>query len=251
MGQPRASAPGRSMQASPRTTHNDLTWTILALGLLVAWDASGLDLLLAQPWANSQGFPLRDNWWLANVLHEGARRAAWLPALWLLAGIWKPTGVLRRLSRSQRVQWAGTTLLSLAAIALLKYVSHTSCPWDLVEFGGHASWVSHWAWGVRDGGPGRCFPAGHASAAFAFVSGYFALRAVSPAQARAWLIGALLAGLVLGGAQQLRGAHFMSHTLWTGWVCWTIAWLVDTAARTLRRRADTPRVVDAPLKSAN
>jgi membrane-associated PAP2 superfamily phosphatase len=240
------------MQATFRTTQNDLIWTILALGLLVAWDASGLDLLLARPWAGSQGFPLRDNWLLSSVLHEDARRAAWLPALWLLAGIWKPTGVLRRLSRSQRVQWAGTTLLALAAISLLKYVSYTSCPWDLAEFGGHASWVSHWAWGMRDGGPGRCFPAGHASAAFAFVSGYFALRGVSPAQARAWLIGALLAGLVLGGAQQLRGAHFMSHTLWTGWLCWTIAWLVDTTARTFRRGADAARVVDAaPLKSAN
>jgi membrane-associated PAP2 superfamily phosphatase len=152
----------------------------------------------------------------------------------LIVGIWKPTGVLHRLSRSQRVQWAGTTLLALAVISVFKHFSHTSCPWDMAEFGGRAIWVSHWAIGVADGGPGRCFPAGHASAAFAFISGYFVLRGVSPAQARAWLIGSLALGFVLGAAQQLRGAHFMSHTFWTGWLCWTIAWLVDLGVRARR-----------------
>jgi len=33
--------------------------------------------------------------------------------------------------------------------------------------------------------------------------------------------------MVLGIGQQLRGAHFMSHTLWTGWLCWMTAWLSD------------------------
>lgn len=224
------------MQLS-RSTYNQLLWTIAALGLLLAFDGSGLDLAVARPWANAEGFPLRDNWFLSVILHEGARRAAWIPALWLIIGVWRPTGVQHRLSQPQRVQWAGTTLLALAAISLLKLVSHSSCPWDLAEFGGHASWVSHWAFGTLDGGPGRCFPAGHASAAFAFVSGYFALRDVSHAQARAWLIGAVVMGLMLGAAQQLRGAHFMSHTLWTGWLCWVIAWLVDAGVRSLRNEA--------------
>jgi hypothetical protein len=28
----------------------------------------------------------------------------------------------------------------------------------------------------------------------------------------------------------VRGAHFMSHTLWTAWLCWTTAFIVDVAA---------------------
>ena len=36
--------------------------------------------------------------------------------------------------------------------------------------------VSHWAWGVFDGGAGHCFPSGHAAGAFCFLSGYFLLR---------------------------------------------------------------------------
>jgi membrane-associated PAP2 superfamily phosphatase len=34
---------------------------------------------------------------------------------------------------------------------------------------------------------------------------------------------------VLGLAQQWRGAHFMSHTLWSAAVCWMIAWLVHAS----------------------
>jgi len=33
----------------------------------------------------------------------------------------------------------------------------------------------------------------------------------------------------MGLAQQVRGAHYMSHTLWTAWLCWSSAALVDRA----------------------
>ena len=38
----------------------------------------------------------------------------------------------------------------------------------------------------------------------------------------------------MGLAQQMRGAHFMSHTLWTGWLCWTAGWLFDLAVTRLQ-----------------
>jgi membrane-associated PAP2 superfamily phosphatase len=41
------------------------------------------------------------------------------------------------------------------------------------------------------------------------------------------LLAALGTGGLLGISQQLRGAHFMSHTLWTAWICWTTAWVLD------------------------
>jgi membrane-associated PAP2 superfamily phosphatase len=80
---------------------------------------------------------------------------------------------------------------------------------------------------MADGGGGRCFPAGHASTGFAFLGGYFAFRHDVPKTARIWLIAALATGFVLGACQQLRGAHFMSHTLWTGWLSWMVALVSD------------------------
>jgi membrane-associated PAP2 superfamily phosphatase len=45
--------------------------------------------------------------------------------------------------------------------------------------------------------------------------------------ARLWLACAVAAGLLLGLVQQWRGAHFMSHTVWSAAVCWAVAALVD------------------------
>jgi membrane-associated PAP2 superfamily phosphatase len=206
-----------------------LAWTLLALALLVAWDSSSLDLALAHRFGNESGFALRDQWWLNAVLHTTAKWAAWALEAALVASIWWPIGPLRRLAMPQRAQLALTTLVCLLAISGLKSFSLTSCPWELADFGGTAHYVSHWSWGVGDGGHGRCFPAGHASTGFAFVGGYFAWRQTSASTARLWLAGALVFGLVLGAGQQMRGAHFMSHTLWTAWLCWTTAWLADRA----------------------
>jgi membrane-associated PAP2 superfamily phosphatase len=206
-------------------------WTLASLALLLAWDAAGLDVPLARLVGGAHGFPLRDHWAVTTLLHHGARDLAWLAAAWLLAGVWWPTGVLRRLARAGRVQWLVTVLVSVVLVNLLKYASQTSCPWDLAEFGGVARHISHWAWGQVDGGPGRCFPAGHASAGFAFMGGYFVLRRAAPRAAVLLLVIALAAGLTLGVAQQLRGAHFMSHTLWTAWLCWVVAIAIDATFR--------------------
>jgi membrane-associated PAP2 superfamily phosphatase len=214
------------MQRHP--TLQGAAWAALALSALLLWDASGLDLALARAFGGAQGFPLRDDVFLRRVLHDGAKVLAWLLAVWLCLGLAWPLGPLRQLPFSRRLQLVMSALLAWAIVALLKASSHTSCPWSLLDFGGVARYVSHWqgSW-QEDGGGGRCFPAGHATTGFAFVGGYFALRGHWPRLARRWLYTALGAGLVLGLAQQLRGAHFMSHTLWTAWICWMAAWVSD------------------------
>ncbi len=203
-------------------------WVALGLLALLWWDWTGLDMWSAHAFGDAQGFPARHNALLELVLHDGAKLLAWLVALLLCLGVGWPFGPLRGLPLARRLQLVVTALLAWASVALIKSHSHTSCPWDLQAFGGVARHVSHWSgWLQTDGGGGRCFPAGHATSGFAFVGGYFALRPQRPALARAWLWAALGAGLVLGIVQQMRGAHFMSHTLWTAWICWTVAWITD------------------------
>ena len=214
---------------------------MLALALLMTWDALGGDLPLARLAGTPMGFPWRDNPFLVHVMHEGAKNLSWLLLVGLFAAIRWPVGVLRRLPTAARVQLALSVLASVLAVSLLKHASDTSCPWDVKEFGGVAQYVSHWAWGARDGGPGGCFPAGHASAAFAFLGGYFVLRHVAPRAAVVWLCVSGAAGLVLGLSQQLRGAHYMSHTLWTAWVCWTVGFVIELAVTRRRKRLPIER----------
>ncbi len=233
------------MHPTPRPrsllSSSDLRWTAGSLLFLLAWDASGLDLVLAHWFGTAQGFALRDHWFFSTVLHEGARRLSWLLVVGLSLAVWWPVGVLRQLDRWQRLQLVVSILVGLALVVTIKRISSTSCPWDLAEFGGLARYVSHWRFGLADGGGAHCFPAGHASAGFAFVGGYFVLRDRAPRAARIWLAAALTAGLVLGVSQQMRGAHFMSHTLWTGWLCWTVAWACHSLVTTWRLRSGDKR----------
>lgn len=201
---------------------------LLSFALLVAWDHSGGDLWMARWFGSAVGFVFVDHWFWRGTLHDDIRWLPWLIELALLTAVVWPFGSTRQLAMARRVQLALTTLISLLVVSSFKLNSLTSCPWDLQEFGGTLTYVSHWSWGTHDGGSGGCFPAGHASAGFAFIGGFFAFRHTQSQTACRWLAGAMAAGLVLGLAQQVRGAHYMSHTLWTAWLCWFAAALVDS-----------------------
>ncbi len=237
------SAPrGASGTRAPRGPAGDFAWLLAGFLALALWDASGLDLPISRWFGGAAGFPWRDHWLFAGVLHANAKWFAVVVCAALLVNVWRPLPFARATSRSVRVWWLAATLGSLALIPALKHISSTSCPWSLAEFGGTARYVSHWAFGQVDGGPGRCFPAGHASAAFCFLAGYFALRDSAPIAARRWLLATIAAGAFLGVVQVVRGAHFVSHALWTGWWCWALTIVTYHAFR----RATRPHVPNAP-----
>lgn len=229
----------------PLTPSRFLAWTAAALLPVLAWDATALDVPLAHWFGSAQGFALTHDWWLQAVLHTGARQVAWALVLALVVMIWKPLGPLRALPRADRVGLVAGIVLAALVVQLLKRASLTSCPWDLQAFGGTAHYVSHWRWGLADGGGGHCFPAGHASTAFAFLAAFFWLRPWAPRAARTGLVLTLLAGLLFGTVQMARGAHFFSHVLWAGWFCWLAGGLLWCAVQAWRAQRGAPGAVAA------
>ncbi|MDP4922987.1 MAG: phosphatase PAP2 family protein [Limnohabitans sp.] len=204
-------------------------WLWLAcLGLTLAWDASGADIRVMAWLGDAQGFALRDHWWLSSLGHDGAKRLAVVIYLGLVWMAFRPMGFWRQMPRLQRIEIVVGITLSLMVVTAVKRVSLTSCPWELQAFGGIATYVSHWAWGVSDGGSGHCFPGGHASSAFAFLALSLPwLASTQPHERRTGqklLATILLMGLVLGAIQTLRGAHFPSHTAWTALICAATTW---------------------------
>jgi membrane-associated PAP2 superfamily phosphatase len=207
------------MRDSPRWPPRDLAITLGLLALLLGWEASGLDLVVAHWYGNEAGFALRHAWWTRDLLHDGGR---WLSGAALAACVvlaWRGD----RAGRAQRIAWFGVVLACLVAVPALKRLSGTSCPWDLDAFGGGTPYVPHWLLTLPDGGPGHCFPSGHAVAAFAYLPLYFQWRGRRPALARGMLAAVLGCGALFGWAQLARGAHFPSHTLWSAWLCWSFA----------------------------
>jgi membrane-associated PAP2 superfamily phosphatase len=203
---------------------------LAGLALVLLWDLSGLDLVVGRWFGDARGFALREHPVLSAVLHDGLRRLGLaVLAVWAVRLVW------RRHAPGVRHEalWFGVVLVTAITIPLIKRWSDTSCPWDLAEFGGAWPYVPHLDFGRGDGGPGGCFPSGHAVSAFGFVGAWFAWRNRDPRLARILLGLVLVAGVLAGGTQVVRGAHHVSHVLWTAWICLAIAW---TADRLVQRR---------------
>jgi membrane-associated PAP2 superfamily phosphatase len=212
------------LTVTPARPRHDLVLTLGALAALLLWDASGLDLVVSHWFGDLNGFVWREAWWARDLLHNGGRSLAAVVLVAGLAHVWWPRAAGPSTPRrAERLRWTVVVLVSLILVPALKRLSDTSCPWDLAEFGGVAATVSHWRFGVGDGGPGHCFPSGHAVAAFQFFGLYFLWREHRPGLARAWLLVIAITGVLFGFAQLVRGAHFVSHTLWSAWLCWVIA----------------------------
>lgn len=210
----------------------DIAVCLAALALMVGWEASGAVLAVASLYGGSTGFAWRGVWWAREVLHSGGRLLSGVALVaFVLHAAWPASNGP---TRAQRLYWLGITVGCLLLVPAIKRFSRTTCPWDLAPFGGTASYVPHWAISLYDGGPGHCFPSGHAVAAIAFFGLYFLWREHSAAGARAALWAVLGSGALFGWTQIARGAHFPSHVMWSAWLCWAGC---TVAAWHARRRA--------------
>jgi membrane-associated PAP2 superfamily phosphatase len=105
---------------------------------------------------------------------------------------------------------------TVGLVGFLGMITNVDCPWDLQSFGGRFSYVHLFA--ARPAGlrQAYCFRAAHASSGYALMALYFA------ACERSRMALGLGVGVVFGGVQQARGAHFASHDLWSAFLLWVI-----------------------------
>ena len=171
-------------------------------------------------------FPLANDWLLKTVLHDEARMLSAVTALALL-GVAVTTWFTRKprtlhAYREPLMYVAMATVVGAAIVGLAKHFSSHACPWDLAMFGGSAPYhpllAAHAALPNVDG----CFPAAHPLAGYAWLAVGFALYPLARRRAwQAWAL-ALTLGTLLGAVQIARGAHFLSHVLWSAWVVWAV-----------------------------
>jgi membrane-associated PAP2 superfamily phosphatase len=217
-----------------------LTWTT-GLTMVCLWDFTGWDRTVMQLWGDADGFPLEHHPLLETWLHGRLRTLGWLlyVSCWLWA-IWPHDS--RMADRTDRMALMGVVTLNLVLINVLKFFSTTSCPWSVSDWGGVAQYLSHWQWGVPDGGPGHCFPSGHAATAWSFAPLVLAawwplLQDRSVAQARLITVVFFTGAVLTGVAQTLRGAHYPSHWAWTAVICCGVALLYWTLRQGMNRAA--------------
>jgi membrane-associated PAP2 superfamily phosphatase len=199
---------------------------LVGIVLLLALERTAVDFTFST-WffdAAAGAFPLRYDATLEIIGHQLARHlvvmiASCVLALYALSFVLPQLGPWRRLLLFLSL---GLTVAPLAVV-LLKALSARHCPWSLREFGGYADHLSLFEFAAPGSEPGRCFPGGHASGGFCLLAFYFAGHSLgNRALQYTGLWGGLAAGLGLGLVRIAQGAHFLSHILWSGMVCWLV-----------------------------
>lgn len=219
-----------------------LLLALSALGLLWLFHATRLDLVLAAPYydAVNHTFPWRYAWVTKYFIHHRIKEALIVVglAIWALALYARRRRVPRFMVGRQRRWWtlAWSFVLVPTVIAVLRHFSSMHCPWDVLDFGGYAPYFD-----LLDSAPagvraGRCFPSGFTATGAWLLA--FGLLWYPEHRLRSVLAGmlALAVAFGLGWAQQMRGAHFLSHTLWSLWVGWAVILAIHAGCGAWRER---------------
>lgn len=189
-----------------------------------------IDWHLANFWYQSEGghWALRNDWLTQTVLHDGGHDLAvglYIIVLMLYLSSFKLP--ILKYYKSGLAYLALSLPTATLTVSLFKRLTSVDCPWSVTDFGGQYPYQT-WFETLRSPivGTGHCFPSGHASSAYMFFGLFFFSRHYWPTKAPFILIATIIMGLIFGFAQQLRGAHFLSHDLTSAFICWSVCWFI-------------------------
>lgn len=220
------------------------------LALSAAWlvwlgQATDVDLDLARlSYDASRGrFPLREAWFAKQLFHVYTRFVvvAFATGFFFctLVDMVRPGEYWQRATGWRIRMVASCAILVPATVSILKQFSRLHCPWDIALFGGAEPYFRLLDLIPQNISAGKCFPAGHASGGLWLAS---IMVFWLPGKPRtAWLVGMgmLSVGLLMGVIQQMRGAHFATHTLWSAWIAVAIVYLAYRVLRSVEHRHST------------
>ena len=201
-------------------------WSLLglsAIGIYLLANHTSTDIALADRMFDFQQgrFPYKHGFFYETVMHGYAKTlltGIWLAMLIfaLLPAHWRPAKL--NTAYQTRLRW----IVALAAahsglVTALKHYMPHACPWNVVRYGGTSPWFPTFSAHAPDMA-GHCFPAGHASSGLWLSALCLFWLPHQPRKALPVFLAGLYAGFLLGWVQQMRGAHFLSHTLTSMWL---------------------------------
>jgi membrane-associated PAP2 superfamily phosphatase len=175
--------------------------------------------------AASQQFIWKNTWFAKDFMHGYVKyvitdvgRLLLLVVLLDFVFSWfKPLRFISPWLRARLRFVAIASLIIATSVAIFKHYSVLHCPWDVSRYGGFAPFLRLFDAAPSHLQPGHCFPAGHATVGLWLAALCIFWLPHKPKTAFAVFLAGLSVGFALGWVQQMRGAHFLFHTLWSVW----------------------------------
>jgi membrane-associated PAP2 superfamily phosphatase len=192
--------------------------SIILTGLLFLSHQTTFDISMARHFFSpTEGWIYRDNFVLEKILHKGGVIAGIIFNVILVGLIiyfWK------RPDKKKFRDYLGfifiSSLLTILAVFFLKKMTTFPCPWNSDPFAVGGTIVPPlWKMFSLDLPARHCFPGGHSSGGYCYLSMYFGYTFIYGKRNFFTLLPGLIIGLVFGITQQMRGAHFVSHDIAT------------------------------------
>lgn len=114
-------------------------------------------------------------------------------------------------------------VLSTTLVGALKTVTNVDCPWDLARYGGEMPTLAWFAPRPDELPRAQCFPGAHSASGFSLMCLYFMLGRKNSSTRWIGLAAGIVVGAAFSFAQQVRGAHFLSHDVMSALLCWLVA----------------------------
>lgn len=195
-----------------------------AFAILLVGEFTPIDLMIEDYYYDStlKIFPWKNAWFAKVLMHVYVKNLIlgcgfFLYSI-LLFDIFKPLNILNSWLRFRLRFVAVASVVIPLTLSLLKKNSVLHCPWDVDRYNGNAPFLKLLDYVPKGFDAGACFPAGHASTGLWLASlCVFWLPTNTTKAIQVFALG-LSVGFILGWVQQMRGAHFLFHTLWSMWI---------------------------------
>ena len=201
---------------------------LFAIINLIIGQFTNIDLIIEDYYfdAVTHQFPWKNSWFAKDFMHGYVKYVITdIGRLLLLVVIldfifsWrKPWRFISQWLRIRLRFVAIASLIIATLVSEVKRISMLHCPWDETRYGGFAPFLRLFDSVPSNLQPGHCFPAGHATVGLWLAALCVFWLPHKPKAAFAVFIAGLSVGFALGWVQQMRGAHFLFHTLWSTWI---------------------------------
>lgn len=166
-------------------------------------------------------FPWKSSWFANDLMHGYVKYViidiGRLLILVVILDLIYPWRIISSWLRVRLRFVAAASFIVTSSVALIKHYSSMHCPWGVDRYGGVAPFIRLFDVTPNTVSAGHCFPAGHATVGLWLAALCVFWLPHKPKTAFAVFMAGLSVGFALGWVQQMRGAHFLTHTLWSTW----------------------------------